>query len=280
LLLALQLGCGVAAGPSYAPPYVTFSGVVTSASIETPSEVRVALAWKRRDPEGNLLRVAQELAVRAEFPARFQLDVTSLPPEEAMNLRKLPDGSGDPAFRYSTGTLLVYQDGNGNGTLDLLPIDAQSTIDRVLGAPARLSVFYLERTPPAEGGSGALPGFNLRLEAPQADPAPGASPCASTSLGPQQYLPLGTEIEVALTGAPELSRQVCERSPPAQNVECVGDACPAPAPGAEVTCSADGAAFVAKLCQPAGSLCGSVWCDFTCGRRSLAEPLPAAWPCR
>src|SRR5215813_1813685 len=54
LAVLLGAGCGSAAGRDYSPPFVTFFGVITSSEVQTPSEVRVALVWRKRDPEGNL----------------------------------------------------------------------------------------------------------------------------------------------------------------------------------------------------------------------------------
>src|SRR5262249_3728199 len=127
----LGAGCGSAAGRDYSPPFVTFFGGVTSPEVQTPADVRVALVLGKREPEGNVLRAGQELAVKAEFPVRFRLEVNSLPPAEVMNWRSV-NGQLDPSFRYATGTLIVYEDVNGNGALDLLSSDAQSSVDRVL----------------------------------------------------------------------------------------------------------------------------------------------------
>ena len=98
----LIAGCGGAAGRDYTPPFVSLNGVVTSSDVATPSQVRVALTWKHKDPEGNLVRSAQELAVAAQFPVRFRLDITSLPPADALNQRKISDGQYDPNWRYAT----------------------------------------------------------------------------------------------------------------------------------------------------------------------------------
>src|SRR5215467_11127330 len=137
----LIAGCGSAAGPDYARVFVSLNGVITSSEIAVPSQVRVALIWKHKDPEGNLVRSAQELSVAAQFPVRFRLDITSLPPLEAVNQRQVAPGQYDPNWRYATGTLVVYEDLYGNGILDLVSIDAETTVDRVLGAPDHLSVF-------------------------------------------------------------------------------------------------------------------------------------------
>jgi hypothetical protein len=276
----LIAGCGGAAGRDYTPPFVSLNGVVTSSDVATPSQVRVALTWKHKDPEGNLVRSAQELAVAAQFPVRFRLDITSLPPADALNQRKISDGQYDPNWRYATGTLVVYEDVDGNGVLDLVSTDAVTTIDRILGAPEHLSVFYTEGSNVRRGGSGPQPGFNLRREPPLVDPQPGDPQCSARQLGGQEYLPLSMEIPVALTAAPELSREMCAVMEPSPG-GCSPPTCqPLPVPsGAQLTCSADGTAFVYKVCPTPRGLCGSSSCSYGCATRAPSDPIPPDWPC-
>src|SRR5262249_30028474 len=126
--VGLVAGCGGAANRDYAPPFISLKGVITSSDIAMPSEVRVALIWKHKDPQGNLVRSVQELAVASQFPVRFRLDINSLPPLEALNQRKLADGSYDPNWRYATGALVVYEDVDGNGRLDLVSTYAETGV--------------------------------------------------------------------------------------------------------------------------------------------------------
>jgi hypothetical protein len=268
--LAVLPACGDAAGVDYAPPLAELRGVITASEIPSPAEVRVAFAWRRRDPDGRTLRVTQDVGVRAEFPVRFALAVTRLPPQEALN-----NGTSG-AFLYATGTIIVYEDRNQNRTLDLLATDAVESPDRVLGAPSSMSIFYAEGTvAPKPGTLGPHPGFNLRREAMFRDPAPGAEPCAPVMTARQEYLPLDTEIPLTLTAAPELSRQICERTlalPPGPSSGAVPR-------GPEVTCASDGSAFVWKHCDQPVGLCASSTCTYQCGRRPVDEPPPPDWPC-
>lgn len=278
-IAGLSAGCGSAAGPDYAPAFVSLSGMITSSEIAVPSQVRIALIWKHKDPDGNLARSAQEVAVASQFPVRFRLDITSLPPADALNQRDMGAGQYDPNWRYATGTLVVYEDVDGNGVLDLIRTDADTTLDRVLGAPEHLSVFYTEGSNVRAGGTGAQPGFNLRRESPLVDPAPGDAQC-SAKQGAQQYLPLSTEIPVALTAAPELSREMCavmDPGPPG----CSPPSCqPLPLPpGAQLTCSPDGTAFVYKVCPAPRGLCTNSSCRYGCAARAPGDAIPPGWPC-
>lgn len=275
---------------------MTLHGTITASSVATPASVRVALVWQLFSESGTpSFRVAQELDVRAEFPASFRLDVRSLPPREAIHSVRGSVGSGGPTgFAY--GTLVVYEDTNGNGQLDLLPLDATSSVDRVLGAPERLEIIYLEgggipknpNAPPTdEDFVGHTPGFNLVFEPEFAQPEPGCSPCGPTALSAWTRLPVDGDITFALTADPRLSRVVCGRTggDSATAISscqpCVGEAC-AKCPiaqDAKVTCSVDGTAYVALSCA-SQSVCADLDCEYVSGRRDPAAPAPAGWPCR
>jgi hypothetical protein len=176
LAAVASVACGKAAGPHYNSPYATLHGAITSASVATPPSVRVALVWQVQAQGKTYLKSAQELGVETQFPVEFQLDVTQLPPPEAMS----PQG---PSFRFALGTLVVYEDLNGNGQLDLLPLDATSSPDLVLGVPGSYAILYVEGDFPnipslVQGGS-IQPGFNLLyLPLPVITPWDGGSPCA------------------------------------------------------------------------------------------------------
>src|SRR5262249_19093408 len=146
--------------------------------------------------------------------------------------------------------------------------------------PEHLSVFYTEGSNVRRGGTGAQPGFNLRREPPLlADPLPGDPQCVATPVGEREYLPLATEIPVALTAAPELSREICALMEGARG--CSMPSCqPLPVPpSATLTCSADGTAFVYKVCPTPRGLCASSSCTYGCGSRAPGDPLPQGWPC-
>src|SRR5262249_1608251 len=115
--------CGTAAGATYDPPLLSFNGTIASSSVATAATVRVALVWKLPDSAGASLQAAQELAVRAEFPATFHLDVGQLPPPEVITPIESTKTGPTAATGYAFGTLVVYEDTNGNGKLDLVPID-------------------------------------------------------------------------------------------------------------------------------------------------------------
>lgn len=287
LLLSL-VACGSAAGSSYDPPLVTFRGTITSSSVATPDTVRVALVWRLPDGASQGLVATQELGVRAQFPATFHLDVNALPPPEVMHPIS-PIVPGKPTA-YAIGTLLVYEDTNGNGHLDPVPVDATASIDRVLGTPARLEIIYLEgggipKNPDAprtdEDYVSHDEGYNFVFEPAEGNYQPGCETdaCSWTKQD------VTASLDIALTANPALARALCEApasqtiTMPATCASCVGAACASCpiAPDAIVICNAD-RSYVAQTCTTA-SLCGAENCVQASGSLDASGVVPAGWPC-
>jgi hypothetical protein len=266
----LAAGCGNGAAPrDYNPPLVELNGLIRSSSVSTPPDVRVALVWKVFSSNA-ILNVARELSVHAQFPIQFRLDVTDLPPKEALRpiYASLP-GPPIPNVSAAEGTLVVYEDLNGNGVLDLIPPNSSTpSPDRVLGIPAGMDIEYIEGTIPPANGS---------------DPVPSGFDILQYYAGPNNIeyfkrLPISTEIDIDLTADPRLTRAICDWQNP--------DACLPPGtpgapdlcipPGAKITCMADGS-FTYEICSPLGSLC-----DQPCSHAGYGpppSPRPANWPC-
>jgi hypothetical protein len=292
LLLTLA-SCGSSAGPTYAPPLLSIDGTITASTIPTASTVHVALVWQLLDASG--FRAAQELAIRAEFPATFHLDVRQLPPPEVIT--PVDPALVKPGFATGAalGTLIVYEDTNDNGELDLLPIDATQSVDRVLGIPERLEIIYLEgggipKKPDSlptdlEEAVELSAGFNLILEPKLEDPEPGCSSCGTNLASNWTRLEPSERLTIALTADPRLSRALCQ-TVAAESVTssgscepCIGDGC-AQCPidaNAEVKCSADQTAFVAESCD-AASLCAVRDCHYVSGRLDETGHVPSAGP--
>ncbi len=253
----------------------------------------MALCWQKRAPNGNIMRAAQELAVNAEFPAGFRLSITSLPPEEAMNVQRAPDGA---VSRYATGAILVYQDRDEDGRLSRQPIDinAVGASDRVVGALGGISLVYLEGGASPHARGAPRPGFNLRRDPKYVDPTPGQEPCEPTLQAPGEYLPLSTNLQISLTPAPELPSAVCAlastaaledagraplgTAPASSDAQDGGGGADLIPPNAEVACSSDRRSFVSKSCHERG-LCGGSSCEFRCRHLAEAHHAPADWPC-
>src|SRR4051794_12480174 len=106
------VGCGGAPASQYNAPIATLRGTITEASVSTPEQLHVALVWSTFDGNKTELKSAQEVGVHAEFPVRFQIDVSALPPESAMNRLSAEDaqdaGVDRDSFRFAFGSVLVY----------------------------------------------------------------------------------------------------------------------------------------------------------------------------
>jgi hypothetical protein len=216
----LTAACGSGAGPDYSRSYATLHGSIVASSVQTTSQVRVALVWEHVNtrPGVTALKSTQELGLHAQFPANFQMDINALPPKEAlsqMDPAKAVQAGIDPNLRMAAGTLVVYEDTNDNGKLDLLTVDSESTIDRVLGVPTGLTLLYVEGTPPPVNMQGYFAGLTLQrgfnlLQEPGWQAGAPAGPLSSAAW---QLVPLSTEIAISLTASPQLSRYVCEKNP-------------------------------------------------------------------
>jgi hypothetical protein len=154
--LAAVLATGLCACGDTAPteeppvPLAVLSGTI---SVESPppadAEVRVALLWATNSQswaDKSIKHfVAQDVAVTAvTWPAQFQLAITELPPENALD-----HGSAG-------GQVVAYRDLNHNGKLDFTPPDADHFVDEVVAYDSNLAIWY--RDP--DMNPGFTPGFS------------------------------------------------------------------------------------------------------------------------
>ena len=300
--LTLTLVASVAAGAcgSLDDPergeVVTITGAIEAASgVAVDEEVRVAFLWfsqRLSNQDGARYTVAQEARVAPQFPASFTLTLAALPPEAAMvdggeSLLGALDSAAD-GRRFALGAVVAYVDTNGNGKLDLLPVDATSSIDRVVATSERATVVYLE------GESVSLsfldgevaPGFNYVVSA---CPIVENVTCGLNA----QVTDISEPLVLTLDDSPQLAGLLCETVAPAEvDVTMVDGEGPPPWVSAPVEpptreegwvdCDPDGAVF-RERCEevPSTSLCASV--GQRCVHERWAVPDDDAarldWPC-
>lgn len=275
LLSTLLCACGVAPGPGYAPLSLTLRGAISGdGPAPELGEVRVALAWiaPTAGPAGRALRVAEDLALRSALPARFELELRALPPEDS--LATLAGGA-----RQAEGVLLLYEDRDGDGQLGLRATRLAPAADRLLGTAERLSLLYYEGAPPATAWIAPARGFNLHEAPSYAGPSVGCDErCVPGPIGEPRLLPLDTPLPLRLTGAPALPRHLCaDPGAAAEVVTCSGAAC-LPPPGATVVCTGDGLSYVFQLCPSDQGLCNAWSCRYGGGTRTAGRA-PPGWPC-
>jgi hypothetical protein len=279
-LLIMMAGCGSVGAPGDGEPYTTFNGSISSVLSDVRSPVRAAVLWEVQG--SSAVRVSQEIAVAGSFPAAFTLPLTALPPLEAMQQPDPSKSAGlDPSMRFAVGTLIVYEDLNRNGRLDLASLE-QPAIDRILGTLPDEFFFYIEGTPPPSGTFNGLAlsrGFNL-VALPQwaPDPQRACEPgCPERKTRDWSLVSNAAPLEINLTGSPALASFVCQRDPSQGGM---GSATPTvPPTGAQVTCSADGTAYEYQACQVPTTPCDTQSCIYGWGTRDPGT-IPTGWPCR
>jgi hypothetical protein len=275
LCSTLAAACGNTAGQNDGQPYVTLTGQIQSSLTNVQGAVRTAVVWEVASQ--NEARVSQEIVVGGSFPASFTLPITVLPPEAAMQDAQPGEGS---TSRYAIGTLVVYEDTNGNGKLDLVALD-EPAVDRILGTLPDEALFYFEGAPPPAAdfmGLTTSSGFNLvAIQEFAPNPEVACEPgCPQQVTRPWSVVPFSTPLSIQLTGSPALSSLLCGTDTGAGAIG--GGPASLPPTGAQVTCSADGNAYEWSSCPAASSPCDAPSCTLGWGTRD-AGTTPAGWPC-
>lgn len=225
---AAAAGCDSMADGHYEPAFGTIQGTITS-DHQPDAPLRIALVWLAVNVDQGAFEVAQDVPVEAPLPTRYRIDVTELPPDDAITgfvgeegrTRAEQDGL-DPDMRWAQAAVLAYTDGNENDHLDLTDQYGDSP-DHVVGKAEGITVWFLEDGTPAPSGDvGALPvtaGLSVSL-APYQDPAPGDCsydddtghydfPCSQLLAPDRALLPLPATVDLALTDDPHLDHYTC-----------------------------------------------------------------------
>jgi hypothetical protein len=211
-----------------------------------------------------------ELLLAPQFPLPFSVQITELPPAEA--LRPLPDGQPGS---WSTGKLIVYEDCDENGRLDSSSL-AETAQDTVLGTSsdwfasvgqfedvsAWYDIYYAEArisSPRVEAGFSIQRILN--------DPMAGY---------PSAMLPIETEVEIALSASARIATLNCEELCHVgdEAFECPTDVASLPTGGVFQCYGRGDLLWSRENCD--GCTCTSVSCAMA---SPSAGPLPSDWPC-
>jgi len=160
--------------------------------------VRLAMGWYA-NPLGreDLSQMSQPLALveggivyQGSAPEDFEFHVYEPPPEAAM----YPFGKHDITTLCAMGILLAYQDLNGNGKLDTIPVTGQP-IDRIVGTsmqwwakpePQKYAVYFMAE---------ALPEWDVRKEFNLLELSGSNGPVPLSSPIPLQLFPGGPRFD-------------------------------------------------------------------------------------
>jgi len=322
------VACGSVSSKTDQPSTLaTIGGSLTNAkgvTISDPGALRVALVWESNYPYaydkngqpvqdndipngawGKLLRFAQDVAVKPEFPAHFELDITAPPPETQAFWELFP-APRSVALRGELARIIVYEDVNHNGKLDLVDRDATAYVDRVVGA-AKDYLLYLEGTMPSspadmvfvKDADGKLPGlgFTLGILTPCAD---GTLPPIMHATCPPDYklihlrwAPVSFPIAIDLAQSPQLDRLMCqETGGDGNNKTGVFNNHPAgeypatfPAPGGDghLSCMPGGRSYQFQTCETnvPPAVCATTMIKCATDEYTLADGAapPNGWPC-
>jgi hypothetical protein len=272
--------CGSQAGQTFTTPLATLKGTISANALTDESKARIAIVWIT-DGVGNGL-ASVDLPVETSFPASYTLNITSPPPEKAMGSWKGAEDYArmhgfDPNMRWAVGDIIVYQDSNSDGQLNVAP-SGENSPDQVVGIATGVQVFYVEGTPAGnncgDGGYsclGILPtvaGFSLVQEPGFRTPQPGdcstddASghhdyPCEDIGTSDAKLLSFDTPVDIQLSGAPDLQRYACATYP-GQNWSLEGDLA---FPAANYTnAGGDFGAMIKGLCSGPQCYCTGTSC--------------------
>jgi hypothetical protein len=276
ILAAAATACGgFADDPAEPNTLATLQGEVRNpGELAVPSNLHVAMIWA-----GEHYNTAHELPLVPEFPARYELRITELPPTMALGTDE--ESVGDGSGRWALGTVVGYEDGNGNGEIDLSAGDVPSP-DRVVAAhPNKTFVIYLEGSDAvldALGQSlGTRPdrGFGFLTVKP-----------GEETLVDLQYASIAQPFDLTLTNDPQMSDFLCRTMPDSEasggTVRSDGGAQgPHPAPGdPNLTCAPDGSSYRYLDCTEYDrGLCQGTHTDCISEVVRRPEPVPSDWPC-
>lgn len=211
---------------------VVRGSVTNAAGVGLEGKPRVAVLWHKfgfNTFEGaarsDYKTIGQDVELTPGFPAGFTINLTEPPPLEATLSRDEMIEYMDHFFgdrfpsRWAIGTLVVYDDRDGNGRLDLVAPEADAFVDAVVGVLSSRAIFWIEEPWPdqpffaSEGewrpGFTWLDGADLGLTEQTIYPS---FPLALNA-GHMAWRPIEEPVGVELAGDELLDQIMCEPLP-------------------------------------------------------------------
>ena len=277
LVLALVPACGELTAAVDAPTRLVSLQADGRAFAKAAPAIRATLVWRSRvESAPGAYIPSGDVAVTDLAAGPFTFDVRRPPPAAAFHAPVLTTSASTP-LRFAAGALVLYTDGNGDGTLTFAGSRPEPTNgDVVVAVSQSFLAIWLER-PPSEA------------ERPLLADTRGQTP--TTGLNFQRITPEGVfwvrASEIYELGAPSsvgFPDRVCSylyESPAPNAKPTVYDLDrtfpPVGAPG--VTCSERGRSFSFQACVATGLCRATTACDVSVRRLTTTESVPRDWPC-
>jgi hypothetical protein len=294
----VSAGCGSLDTDTTASPEVAALGgkLVNPSSVSVSGAVRVAVVWAGANGSFD---VSEDLPVQPVFPASFAVSLDAGPPASAlMASSAIAGSSGD--YQVAIGSVVAYDDLNGNGKLDLVPADASSYVDKIVATDETLDVIYLAGGLPtnanaADAGGTPVLGYNLFRDCP--DTSSGSSgpgsicPSGSGSGGAAAacgWEPVTTAITLTVATDPQVDSLMCQSQSGTATATGTGMNVPGrpatyPSPcDPDLSCSDDGSSYTYETSCTTTSTGICAGNDTSCELDvyTRPSPVPSGWPCK
>lgn len=296
----LSAGCGSLDTDTTASPQVAaLSGkLVNPDAVGVSGAVRVAVVWAGANGSFD---VSEDLPIQPVFPASFAVSLDAGPPASALVASSaIADSSGD--YQVAIGSVVAYDDLNGNGKLDLVAAGASGYVDQIVATDESLVVVYLAGGVPTnanseDAGGTAVLGYNLFRDCPDTSFGPtsagsicptgsGSGGTATTSCG---WEPVTTAITLTVATDAHVDYLMCQSasggdgSTSASGASLPGRPVTYPSPcDPNLACSDDGSSYTyeASCTTTSTGICEGSSTSCVEDVYTRPSPVPSDWPCK
>lgn len=279
----LAAGCyAPTPGPSYGqPPTARLDLAFTGGVDGAKGALRTATLWRTDRGPAESPNTPFIVGPGSQWVGDSALSLDGFVPEAAVYRSELVS---DKPSGMAIGTVVVYADDNGSGSLEL------DGGDRIVGAAKDISLLYFWPSTydqhGVESGRTLNPGYNLLWETTRPPPI-GCTTCSAAFVDLRPIF-VNSLMTIQLGAPVHLPNAMClgektgteEYNFPANS--CANaDRCPAGRipQASSVECAVDRRSYLLKICDPGGGLCGETFCQYGWGVLAPGNPAPADWPC-
>lgn len=259
------------------------AALVDAPTTPIQGNLRVAVLWKVAGEGGDATwEKSLDLGIAKTWPVHFTIDIAPRPPDDAIE----PWPSPTASMRFATGTVVAYEDVNGNGQLDLIPPGSNQGVDVLRGADYGLVLEWYDATDAEWAQYAPLPGMArgmnlIRQDVLVVGPECVAMPCEAR--GSRERLPPDEEVVLPTALSPRAETLLCTKFVGIDSTAGdINTPCPSPLPsGRGVECLPWDRTTYLSIGFPSPL----PTCDWrgqihACGvHRDPSAPPPPGWPC-